>query len=180
MQRIAALRVVCAYRLVSEKALLVVASMIPIDLFAKERAFVYKEQTDDNKRNVRNRARERSVLKCQERSERDTTVAQWTHTLIPVLSPWYIMTHDEVSLYLCQFLTAHGHFNRYLYRKCIKGKSLCNYCCDSVDDAYHTFFVCERWVAAETRLRPTLAVSLKQKKLEEMVRWWRPRNQKKI
>ena len=43
VQRRAALRVVCAYRSVSEKAVLVIASIVPIDLLAKERAVVYEE-----------------------------------------------------------------------------------------------------------------------------------------
>ena len=146
VQRRAALRVACAYRSVSEKAVLVVAGIVPIDLLAKERAVVYEEQLVESKETARARARECTLMAWQERWEKDSMVAMWTHTLIPEVRPWYNRKHGEVNFYLCQFLTGHGHFNRYLFRRGIKVNPFCDYCSEAVDDAHHTFFECERWV----------------------------------
>ena len=44
VQRRCALRVVCAYRTVSEAAVLVIAGVIPIDLMAKERKAIYERK----------------------------------------------------------------------------------------------------------------------------------------
>ena len=109
VQRRILLGVACAYRSVSKKAVLVIADIIPIDLLGKERAVVYEEQMGGNKDSVRSRTREISLLAEHERLERDSVVAQWTHTLIAELSPWYRRKHGEVSFYLCKFLTRHGH-----------------------------------------------------------------------
>ena len=50
MQRRAELRVACAYRSVSEIAVLVVAGIVPIELLAKERAVVYENRWENQKR----------------------------------------------------------------------------------------------------------------------------------
>lgn len=63
MQRINAIRIVSAYRTVSESAVLVLASLPPIDLLAKERREVYeiikKVNDDEDKRECKKQARQR-------------------------------------------------------------------------------------------------------------------------
>ena len=146
VQRNAALRVACAYRSVSEKAVLVVAGMMLIDLLARERAEVFEERTSENGSSTRVRAREHTLVQWHERWDEDTAVAQWIHTFILELSPWLRRTHGEVSFQLCQFLTGHGHFNRYLFRRGIKVNPFCDYYPDLIEDAEHTLFHCERWM----------------------------------
>ena len=114
----------------------------------------------ESKETVRARARECTLLAWQERWKRDSMVAMWTHTLIPELRPWYRRKHGEVSFYLCQFLTGHGHFNRYLFRRGIKVNPFCDYCSDLVDDAPHTFFECEHWVEDRRALEAEIEKSV--------------------
>ena len=85
-----------------------------------------------------------TLIEWQEWWNKDTAVAQWTHTLIPELSPWLRRTYGEVNSQRCQFLTGHGYFNRYLFRRGIKANPFCEYCADLIEDTEHSFFYCER------------------------------------
>nr|CAH7734124.1 unnamed protein product [Callosobruchus chinensis] len=143
VQRTAALQVACAYRTVSEIAVLVVAGIPPIDMLAIERKMLYHKQ---KRGEVISSTQARSITleKWQERWEQERDVGKWTHILIPRIEPWYTRKHGEINYYLSQFLTGHGLFNAYLYRIGKRNSAMCSYC-SSEDDPRHTFFECERW-----------------------------------
>uniref|UniRef100_T1HX87 3'(2'),5'-bisphosphate nucleotidase 1 n=1 Tax=Rhodnius prolixus TaxID=13249 RepID=T1HX87_RHOPR len=61
-------------------------------------------------------------------------------------SVWAGREHGEVDYYLTQFLTGHGCFTSYLYRMGKVGDLSCVFGDSDLDDARHTFFLCDRWV----------------------------------
>nr|CAI5840355.1 unnamed protein product [Callosobruchus analis] len=80
--RTAALRMACAYRTVSEIAVLVVAGIPPIDKLAIERKMLYLRR---KRGEVISSTQVRSITleKWQERWEQERDVGKWTHILIP-------------------------------------------------------------------------------------------------
>nr|CAH7765783.1 unnamed protein product [Callosobruchus chinensis] len=158
VQRTAALRVACAYRTVSEIAVLVVAVIPPIDMLAIERKMLYHKR---KRGKVISSTQVRSITleKWQERWEQERDVGKWTHILIPRIEPWYTRKHGEISYYLSQFLTGHGLFNAYLYRIGKRNSAMCSYC-SSEDDPRHTFFECERWESKGQLLQLSLGIIL--------------------
>lgn len=75
----------------------------------------------------------------------------WFKTLIPNLEDWLLRDRTmEVDFFMTQFLTGHGTYKYYLYRFKLDQSPNCPFCSGNViDDARHTFFVCDRF----TRLR---------------------------
>ena len=105
-QRSAALRIVSAYRTVSTSAVLVLASVPPIDLLAEERQETFqlrKELTCTDlqeiaraKEAIRKDGRPRLVEKWQMRWHGEQT-GRWTYRLIPELATWLNRKHGEVG-----------------------------------------------------------------------------------
>lgn len=155
VQRRAALRVACAYRTVSEAAVLVVAGIIPIDILATERKRVFEDSSGDDRAAIRSRERTRSLQQWQERW-RSASTGRWTARLIREVTPWSGRKHGEVTFYLTQFLTGHGHFNAYLFKLRRKGSPHCDYCTNEEDDVAHTFFRCGRWETQRRALQSTV------------------------
>ena len=158
IQRRCALRVVCAYRTVSEAAALVVAGVIPIDLLAKERKAIYEKKLNEPQERwniMKLEERRRTLLAWQVRWCNEET-GRWTARLIGEVQSWLGRKHGEVNFYLTQFLTAHGHFNAYLYRMDLLDSPVCVYCEGAEDSAEHTFFACGRWAQERRALEATL------------------------
>uniref|UniRef100_A0A6M2DQW1 Putative 115 kDa protein in type-1 retrotransposable element n=1 Tax=Xenopsylla cheopis TaxID=163159 RepID=A0A6M2DQW1_XENCH len=145
VQRRGALRVACAYRTVSEAAVLVIAGALPIDLLAIERARLYDLKTRGyNLSEARTRTRKESLEEWQRRWQASDK-GRWTARLIPNIKAWLDRKHGEIDFYLTQMLTGHGSFNAYLFRMGLRTSSLCEYCPDKIEDAEHTFFECGKW-----------------------------------
>ena len=140
----------------STSAVLVLASVPPIDLLAEERQETFqlrKELTCADlqeiaraKEAIRKDGRRRLVEKWQTRWHGDQT-GRWTHRLIPELAIWLDRKHGQVGLYLVQALLGHGCFNAYLKRFKERDDESCHYCGSLVENAEHTLFVCARWGA---------------------------------
>ena len=109
VQRRGALRVACSYRTVSEASVLVVAGIVPIDLLAAERVYVYQRKLEIGKAEAAKEARKNSIDKWQRRWDNHPS-GRWTARLIGRLSVWIDRAHGETSYYLTQFLTGHGYF----------------------------------------------------------------------
>lgn len=143
VQRICAMRIVSAYRTISECAVLVLASLPPFDLLAGERAEVtagLKLGTKD-KTECRRAARQR-VLDSWQRRWDEADKGRWTHRLIPNLKPRVERKHGQVDYFLAQVLSGHGGFNAYLKRFARTERAECNLC-GEYDDAEHAIFRCE-------------------------------------
>ncbi|XP_046431021.1 uncharacterized protein LOC124184890 [Neodiprion fabricii] len=77
VQRRSALRIACSYRTVSAQAVLVVAGVIPIDLFAFERKRVYGRDADVTRRDAATTERDATIQTWQEWLTEETT-GNWT------------------------------------------------------------------------------------------------------
>ena len=110
-QRFVALKIVLAYRTISTSAVLVLASVPPIDLLAEERQETFqlrKELTCADlqeiaraKEAIRKDGRRRLVEKWQMRWHGEQT-GRWTYRLISELATWLNRKHGEVGFYLAQ------------------------------------------------------------------------------
>ena len=162
----------------STSAVLVLASVPPIDLLAEERKETFqlrKERTcltnsqviARAKEAIRKDGRRRLVEKWQTRWHGDQS-GRRTHRLIPELTTWLDRKHGQVGFYLPQALSGRGCFNAYLKRFKKRDDESCSYCGSLVDSAEHTLFFCARWgVAREAvgrevgaQLTPDTMVSL--------------------
>lgn len=167
IQRRSALKVIAAYRTVSESAVLVLASIPPIDLQVRERQEIYRGIRDGNistdditrKTEVKKRAREKLIEKWQNRWEEEET-GRWTHRLIPNITAWIKRTHGEIGYYLTQAMTGHGKFESYLYRFKRTITPECKQCGYSEDDAEHTIFHCRAWSNERGILEETLGTEI--------------------
>lgn len=150
VQRRGALRVTCAYRTVSEPAVMVIAGVIPIDLLARERKAVYSRHPDVDKKIAREEERQKTMERWKP-SWNTETRGRWTARLIPQIKQWVEREHGEVGYYLTQFLSGHGYFLSYLRKIGKAPLSECIYCQEE-DSADHTFFRCEKWQQERTHL----------------------------
>ena len=144
VQRRCALRVVRAYRTVSEAAVLVIAGATPTDLMDKERKAIYGRKIKEPKERwnlIRNEEKSQTLHEWQERWCKEET-GRWTARVIGVVQMWSHRKHGETNFFLTPFLTAHVHFNAYLYRMGLLNCPRCDYCECSVKSAEHTFFEC--------------------------------------
>lgn len=157
--RLAALRVCCAYRTVSDDAALVIAAMIPIDILAREVKNVSDSQRLSANGNAMADARCRSIAEWQMRWS-TSTKGRWTYTLIPDVSTWCERVHGYPNFYLTQFLSGHGCYRSYLYRFGLDSSPLCPYCVDSVEDPEHVFFVCPRFSLQRANLEQLVESSV--------------------
>ena len=154
-QRGVVLRIVSAYRTVSTSAVLVLASVPPIDLLAEKRKETFQlrkeltcltnlQKIARAKEAIRKDGRCRLVEKWQTRWHGDQS-GRWTHRLIPELATWLDRKHGQVGFYLTQALSGHGCFNPYLNRFKKRDDKSCRYCGSLVENA--ELFVCARWDA---------------------------------
>lgn len=146
VQRRAALRVACAYRTVSEAAVLVIAGVIPIGLLAIERKAIYGRRAETERKSLVREERARTISKWQESWSREST-GRWTARLVPQIEPWISRKHGEVNYYVTQFLSGHGCFRAYLHKVGRVETPECLYCGNGRDDAEHVLFHCARWAA---------------------------------
>lgn len=131
-----AIRVVSAYRTISGEAVQVIAKMAPIELIVAERRQRYNGAKEQNAKD--------KLLDAWQESWFASTKGAWTKRLIPQIKPWMECSHNEVDYHLCQFLSGHGCFREYLFKKKRAANPHCPYD-EEVDDVEHTIFKCERW-----------------------------------
>ena len=151
------LRIISIYRTVSTRAVLVLASVPPIDLLAKKRQETFqlrKELTCII--DLQEIARAKEVIRRDgmhrilERWHGEQT-GKWTYRLIPELATWLNRKHEEVGYYFAQALSGYSCFKAYLRRFKKRDEGTCCYCDFSVDNAEHALFVCAKCsVAKET------------------------------
>lgn len=141
VQRRGALRVACSYRTVSYAAVNVIASVIPIELLAKEPKYIYERPPERSRKEAATEARRQSIERWQELWEAEVA-GRWTARLIPQVDNWVNRKHGEVNFYVTQFLSGHGYFRSYLYKMRKVNSSQCRYCGAAEDTAQHTIFEC--------------------------------------
>ena len=163
-QRTTALRTIRSYRTVSGEASSVLASMIPADLLAHERARVRTRREDGEPLTpaaIKREERTISIRAWQARWDRAATTPdavgrKWTHRLIPNLARWLAKPTLVLTYHLTQALSGHGCFRSYLAKRDRAEDSYCGYCMDPDDTAEHTVFACPRWLDDRARLTDIL------------------------
>ncbi|KAG7196376.1 hypothetical protein KM043_000010 [Ampulex compressa] len=151
--RVAALRVACAYRTVSDMALSVVAGIPPVDLLAADRAERYRGERradEEDRRDVRWTDGTMTEWQCRWDLANE---GRWTHRIIPDVRRWTSRSHGSVNFQLTQVLTGHGNFRSYLYRFKISGDAGCPACPGVDEDVDHLLFRCPRFVEERSHLQ---------------------------
>lgn len=143
VHRLAVMRVVSAYRTVSYDAACVIAGMKPIALTIQEDA-----RCGESKRRIgiseRPEHEEITLVEWQQMWDRSSN-GRWTHRLIPQIKPWLERGHGEVGYHLTQFLTGHGAFEAYLYKRKKVDSPYCPTCVNDEETAEHALFICPRF-----------------------------------
>lgn len=152
-QRKILIRTARAYRTVSNGALAVIASTLPIDLKAQERSSCFGKGEVERKEE-----REITLDRWQERWRNDPK-GQWTRELIPDIRPWVLRRHGQVDFHLTQALSGHGCFGSYLVRFRRRRSPVCFFC-DEEDTPSHTIFICCRWDFERDQLQSKLGYVL--------------------
>ncbi|XP_060536260.1 uncharacterized protein LOC132708142 [Cylas formicarius] len=169
VQRRVAIRVSEAYRTTSNKALMVIARIPPINLLVKCRARIEKDGPD-----AKTEAQNTVMLCWQEEWDTDDGRAEWSKKLIPNIRPWCERRHGEVDFFLTQMLTGRGCFEAYFKRFNLAETEECLYCIN-VDTVEHTLFFCPRWNMqrniAEQILGHISPDNLVEKMLESPTNW---------
>jgi len=153
-QRAVALRVIRAYRTVSDEVALLLAQMPPADLLAQERARLKKrrEQPAPPEGPVMSLdgmkfAERQTTLELWQRRWAFSTKGQWTRRLIPNVKRWVCRALPQIPLTfrMTQALSGHGCFQHYLNRMGRAVNPVCLQCGYAVDTAEHTLLACPHW-----------------------------------
>lgn len=153
-QRAAALRVIRAYRTVSDEAALLLAAMPPVDLLGLERLRIYERlkepvtaETPTLSKDAMKREERKRTIDLWQTRWASTSKAAWTREVIPDVSRWLGRTVPLVPLtfHMTQALTGHGCFQHYLHRMGRAVSARCCHCDHNRDDARHTLFECPHW-----------------------------------
>lgn len=151
--RVSALRVTCAFRTVSEDAAQVIAGMLPIQLLADERKYLYHQKKKEDQKTaaeLKSTVRLKSI--CQWQQQWDASGrGRWTHRLIPKIEVWINRGHGELNYYLTQMLSGHGCYREYLHKFKHDDSPECPTCTGLNEDAEHVFFVCPRYANARDK-----------------------------
>ncbi|KAL4123276.1 hypothetical protein QTP88_015476 [Uroleucon formosanum] len=148
VERKTAFRLTSAYCTVSTNVALVVVSMPPIDVLAKERLFIYTNKDDQV---ARGKTRDGTLESWQTRCDKPGP-GRWTHRLIPSIAQWLNRKLGDVDFQLTQFFTGYGCFPEYLQRFGKLDSPECWYCGHDVDDVLNTIFDCDAWEIKRTRV----------------------------
>jgi hypothetical protein len=104
-----------------------------------------EERSDIYNGKEKKAAREAMLCKWQRSWESPSEKGRWTYRLIKDGKPWFQRKHGEVSFHLCQVLTNHGCFNKYLRKYGKRGTDECAHCGSSPDSAEHAVFLWDAW-----------------------------------
>ena len=121
-------------------AVLVLASVAPIDLLAEERKETFLLRYELTCTDLQEISRAKEATRWH-----GDQFGRWTYRLILELATWLHRKHGKVSFYLAQALSDHGCFNAYPRRFKKRDEEMCRYCVTSVDNAEHALFICAKW-----------------------------------
>jgi len=158
-QRAAAIRVIRAYRTISDEAALVLAAMPPVDLMGFERSRIRDRLNGPvtalvnvpSKDGIKREERSRTIDLWQAKWVASPKAA-WTREAIPDLHRRFgiIVPLMPLSFHMTQTLTGHGCFQHYLFRMGHAISARCCHCDCDRDDVRHTLFECQYWSGFRT------------------------------
>jgi hypothetical protein len=153
-QRVIALRVIRAYRMVSDEAALLLAYMPPANLLAEERSRIRSRRKQQplpdappmSLEKIKSLER-KTTLEIWQRSWAYSRKGQWTRMLIPDVRRWHdkLLPKVPTTFRVTQALTGHGCFQYYLNRMGRAASPICMQCESAVDTVQHTLLSCEYW-----------------------------------
>lgn len=159
VQRRGALRIACAYRTVSEPAIFVLTSVIPIQLMASKRKRIFDRRDEEDRSCIAKEERERKMANWQDIWTGEHR-GRWNARLAPNIKTWMDRKHGEVNFFLTQFFTGHGLFYAYLHKMGKVSAPTCLHCQNKEgDDALHTFFKCTKWAPERNQLMVELELA---------------------
>lgn len=150
VNRLAALRVIRAYKTVSGEAAAFLAGSPPLDLVAQERAKLWETRKEDltaDEKDERTREiRAGTIAAWPERWSLPSGKAEWTKQLLPNINRWLESGESgRLTFHLTQALTGHGCFGSYLCKIRRVATPHCRWCPSAVDDPRHTIFQCKKY-----------------------------------
>lgn len=171
IQRVIAMRVICAYRTTSFVAATLLARIPPLYMMAGLRARVYERVRDLRQ------AGEWNAKEADEIRKMETVIMerQWkihmqgsglagerTRTaILPIFDSWIKRDHGNITFRVTQLLTGHGCFGTYLCRIGSVPTPLCEHCeMGVVDSAEHTIQACGAWTEWRGELRESVGEDL--------------------
>lgn len=141
--RLTSLRVCSAFRTVSDEAVCVIASRMPIDIAAREAQALRAIKRGQNQ-STREDVQTSSAREWQDRWM-TSTKGRWTFKMIPDILAWTTRKHGDVNYYLTQLLSGHGCFREYLYKYKHVDDPSCLYCKGKTESAEHVLMECVRF-----------------------------------
>jgi len=166
IQRMAAIRVICAYRTVSLDAALVLAGCPPLSLVLSSRKRVYL-RIDELKRSdavcvralrlIKNEESVRLREEWMEHLTRPGLAGRTLGTIRPHLDVWLDRRHGALTYRMTQLFTGHGCFSTFLYRIGKSHTKECFHCEGHIDSAGHTLMECDFWRTERLALREKIS-----------------------
>lgn len=134
-----------ATQIAMTEATLVIASLPPIELAARESMEIYKHKKRGmNITAAREEENEKCIIEWQKRWT-ESTKGRWTYSLILDIRRWVERNHGQVSFHLTQALTGYGCFPQFLHRFGKLESPACWFCGYEVNNAHHTLFEYDAW-----------------------------------
>lgn len=168
--RLAAIRIIRAYRTVSIDAATMIAGTPPVDIIAMKYLEIYKEIKNMKERGLiitaetRKEIRDRiftSVTRQWKRKlkkEDNEGGARIRSALLPILDDWINREEGEINFEITQVLTGHGVFKHYLWRMAKTKNPECQYCKAEFQDQLHILYACPKWSKERMLLKAKLCV----------------------
>ena len=187
VQRRMAIRLIRAYRTVSEEAALTFAGMIPYDHLARAYAEAYWESWDENGRKKEHHgSQEKQVKRLALRRARNNWKQELERTgaarrravgaILPSWEQWADAGPELLSYRITQVLTGHGCFGEYLRRIGAEETEACHHCSTDVDSAQHTVETCEAFAEHRNALIAVIGSDLAPALVKALLAGERERN----
>lgn len=146
VSRLTSLRICCAFRTVSDEAVCVIASRMPIDIAVREAQTLRAIRLGGNQY-TREDVQASSIREWQDRW-RTSMKGRWTFAMIPDILDWTTRRHGDINYHLTQLLSGHGCFREYLYKYKHVDDPNCLYCEGRTESAEHVLMECVRFEEA--------------------------------
>lgn len=166
-----ALRTARAYRTVSRPAAAVLASLVPLELVAREYAEMYEATRSLRQQGVKVSASIKARLREQYRSAsvhawkgmlqaQSTQGQRVLEAIQPVLEYWLNRAWGGTTYRMTQILSGHGCFGAFLCRIGREDSRRCHHCDHPEDTAQHTLKQCPAWAKEREALVEAVGADL--------------------
>lgn len=166
MQRQLAIRVIAGYRTVAYEVAILLARTPPWILVARKCYRTYekiKQRKKDKSwsKDIEEDIKAEEELDMQKVWERrirkeDLPGPKLRAAIRKNYDAWMSRKHGGMNYHLTQLLTGHGCFNSYFQRMKKVESALCRYCGRYVDNAEHTWTICEEWNGERDTLKAAI------------------------